>query len=400
MSRTLSVFPPPPRHAPRFVLATSPFDLPVACPASSFSWASLLSHRRRRLRLHRRPSQNQRTVRVFTPRLRSCNRHTFGALAQQTTPGNLGNLAPCPSQVLPCALTLGLGLALALTLTLWPRPGPRVRAAGILHHTVMSFWQVQRARVHLMATKPIPAADEIQHPLLRQPSQVPAAKDDELVPAYNPILKKYFKDDTLFTALHRAAWLGDVRVLQEVLHYEKGKPLGADYLTKLRACDDREMMPVHVAALQGHHAAVAFLLSCGADADIAESLDIDGHTALDLLMTATNKIKQDEEITTEQIIIEGREQQLWSLHKTIEITRLEHVLAAKYFSFRHFWFLFLPAALVTAFSAILSFLASSVVVQGHASADFAPVPTRVAVAGRCYRAIAARCVSRCRNWGI
>ena len=220
-----------------------------------------------------------------------------------------------------------------------------------------------------MATKPIPAADEIQHPLLRQPSQVPAAKDDELVPAYNPILKKYFKDDTLFTALHRAAWLGDVRVLQEVLHYEKGKPLGADYLTKLRACDDREMMPVHVAALQGHHAAVAFLLSCGADADIAESLDIDGHTALDLLMTATNKIKQDEEITTEQIIIEGREQQLWSLHKTIEITRLEHVLAAKYFSFRHFWFLFLPAALVTAFSAILSFLASSVVVEGHASAD-------------------------------
>ena len=117
-------------------------------------------------------------------------------------------------------------------------------------------------------------------------------------------------------------------------------------------------------------------------------------------MTATNKIKQDEEITTEQIIIEGREQQLWSLHKTIEITRLEHVLAAKYFSFRHFWFLFLPAALVTAFSAILSFLVSSMVVQGHASADFAPVPTRVAVAGRCYRAIAARCVSRCRNWGI
>ena len=53
MTGTLSVFPPPPRHAPRFVLATSPFDLPVACPASSFSWASLLSHRRRRLRLHR-----------------------------------------------------------------------------------------------------------------------------------------------------------------------------------------------------------------------------------------------------------------------------------------------------------------------------------------------------------
>ena len=210
------------------------------------------------------------------------------------------------------------------------------------------------------------------------------------------VLENYFTEDKLFTAFHRAAWLGDVPVLQRLLDNSKGGPLAEKHLKELRACDANGRMPVHVAALQGHHAAVAFLLSCGADnaaeidnaaesdsaADSAavsdnklesnstsESRDCNGHTALELLIAATSKKQVDVDLTDHRIV-EGREQQLWSLHKTIEITRLEHVLAAKYFSFRHFWFLFLPAALVTAFSAILSFLASSVVVESHASAEW------------------------------
>ena len=219
--------------------------------------------------------------------------------------------------------------------------------------------------------------------------------DGRRAPGWIAPTENYFAEDPLFSPLHRAAWLGDVRVLQGLLNYSKGLPLGKTHLKDLMACDQHERMPVHVAAMQGHHAAVAFLLSCGhacgaentaksdntAESDntvesdstgesdsMAEKEDINGDTALELLMAA--ELKKAEQVEAPDRVVEGREQQLWSLHKTIEITRLEHVLAAKYFSFRHFWFLFLPAALVTAFSAILSFLASSVVIEGHASAEW------------------------------
>ncbi|KAK3244255.1 hypothetical protein CYMTET_46125 [Cymbomonas tetramitiformis] len=188
--------------------------------------------------------------------------------------------------------------------------------------------------------------------------------------------EQYSEGDDKFNAVHRAAWLGDLKLLtalffglQATLEDVSDSPstsMDRQMQSLLNEIDSQGNTPAHIAALRGKHAALAFLVKMGADVDTVRNDEKTPFELLSLYETGGREDNSEEVLSEEEgQKVESREQQLWELHKNIEVTRIKHVLAAQYFDFRHFWFLFLPAAAVTGVSAGLSFMATATEDYGH-----------------------------------
>lgn len=180
-------------------------------------------------------------------------------------------------------------------------------------------------------------------------------------------LRMYSETDEKFTALHRAAWFGDRAVISEIIRAQSPESLKV-----MLAKDSQQRTPLIVAATQGHHDALSLLAShpdvMNAEPEILEEKNDENKTAFEIL--AAHTVQRAAVIEPEQ---EFREQQLWSLHKTIEVTRITHTLASTYFRFRHFWFFFIPAAFLTALVSVLSFVSSSETITNSSAGDILPL---------------------------